>query len=511
MDTNAVLRHRNIILDCLRDGDISIRRRALELSYALVNESNVRELTRELLAFLDVADNEFKLGLTTQICLAAERYAPNKRWHIDTVLRVLKLAGNYVREEMLAAFVRLVSHTPELQAYTASKLYSALQSDISQESLTLSAVWIIGEYGELLVENGLVEEEEKKAVTDADLVDLLESILNSPYANPIIRQFILTAITKISARHIASPTQRDRICEILAGYSTSPELEIQQRSVEFLSLYGQAPEIRAGVLEQMPAPEIKATVLGTVSENRTVGSTRTDIDLVDLISDAPPPANAVAGSTLQDNQSLLEGIFGSSSETAAAASPNPATSQAQTVNDILGLFGSGPSVNGASPAPSAPSYASPISTTSNPLLDLVGATSSPVAPQPQPVPTARPPATAYTAYDKNDLKVTLTPQVSAARPGVVNILAKFTSSGSEAVSNVNFQAAVPKTQQLQMLPMSNPTVAPGATETQQMRVTAPPGAQVRLRLRIGYVVAGQQFQEQVDFSGFPANLTSGGQ
>lgn len=93
MDTNAVQRHRNIILDCLRDGDISIRRRALELSYALINEQNVRYLIRELLAFLEVADDEFKLGMTTQICLAAERFAPNKRWHIDTVLRVLKLVG----------------------------------------------------------------------------------------------------------------------------------------------------------------------------------------------------------------------------------------------------------------------------------------------------------------------------------------------------------------------------------------------------------------------------------
>jgi AP-1 complex subunit gamma-1 len=93
MDTNAVQRHRNIILDCLRDGDISIRRRALELSYALINEQNVRILIRELLAFLEVANDEFKLGLTTQICLAAERFAPNKRWHIDTVLRVLKLVG----------------------------------------------------------------------------------------------------------------------------------------------------------------------------------------------------------------------------------------------------------------------------------------------------------------------------------------------------------------------------------------------------------------------------------
>ena len=159
MDTNAVQRHRNIILDCLRDGDISIRRRALELSYALINEQNVRILIRELLAFLEVADDEFKLGLTTQICLAAERFAPNKRWHIDTVLRVLKLAGNFVREEILSAFIRLVAHTPELQPYTASKLYLALKSDISQESLTLAATWILGEHGEILVQGGVVDED----------------------------------------------------------------------------------------------------------------------------------------------------------------------------------------------------------------------------------------------------------------------------------------------------------------------------------------------------------------
>jgi AP-1 complex subunit gamma-1 len=91
MDTNAVQRHRNIILDCLRDGDISIRRRALELSYALINNETVRVLVRELLAFLEVADDEFKLSMTTQISLAAERFAPNKRWHIDTVLRFLRL------------------------------------------------------------------------------------------------------------------------------------------------------------------------------------------------------------------------------------------------------------------------------------------------------------------------------------------------------------------------------------------------------------------------------------
>lgn len=55
-------------------------------------------------------------------------------------------------------------HTPELQAYTASKLYSALREDISQEALTLSATWILGEYSEILVEGGLVDDEQATPV-----------------------------------------------------------------------------------------------------------------------------------------------------------------------------------------------------------------------------------------------------------------------------------------------------------------------------------------------------------
>ncbi len=59
-------------------------------------------------------------------------------------------------------------HTPELQAYTASKLYNALRADISQEALTLSATWILGEYSEILIEGGLVDEEQTISVWAGD-------------------------------------------------------------------------------------------------------------------------------------------------------------------------------------------------------------------------------------------------------------------------------------------------------------------------------------------------------
>ncbi|KAI0924539.1 clathrin associated protein complex large subunit [Taiwanofungus camphoratus] len=501
IDTNAVQRHRNIILDCLRDGDISIRRRALELSYALINEQNVRILIRELLAFLEVADDEFKLGMTTQICLAAERFAPNKRWHIDTVLRVLKLAGNFVREEILSAFIRLVAYTPELQAYTASKLYTSLRSDISQESLTLAATWVIGEYSEVLLEGGLVDEDQPKSVTDKELVDLLLSILDSPYANYLTRQFVLTALTKIASRPTTTPVQQERIQNLLLTYATSPELEIQQRAVEYASLFNL--DVRSGVLERMPPPELKATVMGVVSENKPVGSVQPSKD-GDLLGDDISPAPAVNGNgqpaPTQNNQDLLAEIFGSSS-TPAVSPGAPASTQKSTVDDILGLFGS---TSTPSPVP-APSQPSPFATSN----DVQSAFNLPqTSTSPSQAPT-QPRLTAYPAYEKNELRITLTPQTSPARPGLVNILARFQVTDSNPVTGLNFQAAVPKSQQLQMLPMSNPDIHPGAVENQQMRVMAPVGANVRLRLRIAYSLAGRAVQDQVDFNGFPPGLTGG--
>lgn len=50
---------RNTIVDCLKDPDVSIRKRALDLIYALVNESNIKILAHELVNFLQTASPGF--------------------------------------------------------------------------------------------------------------------------------------------------------------------------------------------------------------------------------------------------------------------------------------------------------------------------------------------------------------------------------------------------------------------------------------------------------------------
>lgn len=97
--------------------------------------------------------------------------------------------------------------------------------------------------------------------TDKDILDLLLSVLDSPYANHLIRQFVLSAITKMASRHTTTAPQQARIIDVLARHTTNPELELQQRAVEFASLFALG-DLRVGVLERMPPPELKATVMG---------------------------------------------------------------------------------------------------------------------------------------------------------------------------------------------------------------------------------------------------------
>ena len=104
------------------------------------------------------------------------------------------------------------------------------------------------------------------------------------------------------------------------------------------------------------------------------------------------------------------------------------------MDDILGLFGT-PSQTSA-PAPVIPS--TPLA--SSTFLP----TPATVAPSHSAPPTSQQKLTTYPAYEKNGLKITLTPQTSAARPGVVMILARFQVTGVETATGLSFQAAVPK-------------------------------------------------------------------
>ncbi|KAF4121788.1 AP-1 complex subunit gamma-1, partial [Geosmithia morbida] len=473
IEPNAVQRHRNTILECLRDPDISIRRRALDLSFTLINESNVRVLIRELLAFLEVADNEFKPTMTSQIGIAADRFAPNKRWHFDTMLRVMSLAGNYVKEQILSSFVRLIATTPELQTYAVQKLYLNLKKDITQESLSQAGAWCIGEYADALLRGGQYEEEELvKEVKESDIVDLFNLIMNSSYATQVVSEYIITALMKLTTR-FSDPGQIGRIRNMLEQHQTSLDVEVQQRAVEYGNLFS-FEQIRRGVLEKMPPPQIKeeSRVLGPATTKKSKAANRkskiikpSEQDLLDLMDTPSMEITSSAPST--NNSDLLADILGG-----GPASPGPVSPPLQQPSsNIMDLFGSGGGASGTS---------SPAPQTSN--FDLVGSVSTP-PPQQQQAPAA-PTVGGQPCYNGHDLNVTFHTQRNAE--GMIQATARFqnTSTGA-SLTNVGLQAAVPKSQKLQLQSISSSDVGPGAEATQLMRVSGCKGP-LRLRLRISF-------------------------
>ncbi|XP_032199755.1 AP-1 complex subunit gamma-like 2 isoform X2 [Mustela erminea] len=198
-DHSAVQRHRPTVVECLREPDASLSRRALELSLALVNSSNVRAMTQELQSFLESCPPDLRADCASGILLAAERFAPTKRWHIDTILRVLTMAGTHVRDDAVANLTQLIGGAQELHAYSVRRLYSALAEDISQQPLVQVAAWCIGEYGDLLLE-GSCEETEPLQVEEEEVLALLEKVLQSHMSLPATRGYALTALMKLSTR-----------------------------------------------------------------------------------------------------------------------------------------------------------------------------------------------------------------------------------------------------------------------------------------------------------------------
>ncbi|MCO5584174.1 hypothetical protein L7F22_038097 [Adiantum nelumboides] len=73
LDFQAIQRHRSTVMECLNDADLSIKRRALDLVYALASESNVKGLTKDLLEFLRNSARELKQDLTTRICSVIQK------------------------------------------------------------------------------------------------------------------------------------------------------------------------------------------------------------------------------------------------------------------------------------------------------------------------------------------------------------------------------------------------------------------------------------------------------
>lgn len=186
-------------------------------------------------------------------------------------------------------------------------------------------------------------------------------------------------------------------------------------------------------------------------------------------------APASSGSGTGNNMDLLADLFGGSSVSSPPAASN---SSAAAVSGLFAGIGSTPSTT--SP---------PVSNAGSNILDLLGGgmTTTVTSPTPAPAPSRAAPTNSnrpsqtpaqksYPVYSKNGFSITFTPQRDSANPNVVNILTTFQNDGSTSggtISNIEFHAAVTKTQELRMRPASSSEVAAGGSATQLLKIANP--------------------------------------
>ena len=270
---------------------------------------------------------------------------------------------------------------------------------------------------------------------------------------------------KLTTR-LSDPAQIDRIRRLLSQRTSDLNVEIQQRAVEYGNLFNY-DDIRRGVLERMPPPEIREEqrVLGEATPKQKKAaakakkpSKQTEQDLLlDLMggSDLPAVDMSATMNGTQKNADLLADILGggSSASTAPIQSPAP-TNNAATIMD---LFNTNGAPNGG-PA-------------SQPSADLVGGFSSP-----SPTSHTQISSHAHTAFDKDSLLLTLSVQRNA---GQAQILARFRNqSNFDRFTGVGLQAAVPKSQKLQLQGISKSELDGGEEATQGMRVVGVSGVSI---------------------------------
>ncbi|XP_053677401.1 AP-1 complex subunit gamma-like 2 [Anopheles nili] len=252
-DISAVQRHRSTILECLKDPDVSIRRRAMELSFALINSQNIRAMSKELLVFLEKADPEFKAQCSSRMVHVAERYATSIRWRLDTLLSVLIAAGNYVRDDVVSSTIHLILNSPpEEQAYIGIRLWSSVHNVANSEEkqpLLQVAVWTIGEYGDLLLSSERIEDVEIPA--EHQLVDTYQRLLWSTSVSTTTKQYALVSLAKLSTR-IRSKEEETRVKQMIEAFGSHLNIDLQQRGVEFAQLFRDYSHLRPALLEKMP-------------------------------------------------------------------------------------------------------------------------------------------------------------------------------------------------------------------------------------------------------------------
>jgi len=245
----SIKKHQATVLVSLKDADISVRRRALDLLFVMCDTDNAERIVDELVGHLAQADAAIREEMVLKIAILAEKYATDLRWYVDTILKLISISGDYVSDAIWHRVVQIVTNHPQgdLQAYTAATLLVAASPRRCHETAVRVAAYVLGEFGFLIAERPGMSGEEQFRILHQ----------HWPTANNLTRGILISTYAKLSNLYEEC---RPLVAPVFARCTNSVDVEIQQRAAEYSSMREAfSPEAVEDLLREMPPFEDNKT------------------------------------------------------------------------------------------------------------------------------------------------------------------------------------------------------------------------------------------------------------
>ncbi|XP_078346007.1 AP-2 complex subunit alpha-2-like [Oculina patagonica] len=257
---DAVRKHQETVVSALKtERDVSVRQRAVDLLYAMCDKNNAEEIVSEMLTYLETADYSIKEEMVLKVAILAEKFATDYSWYMDTILTLIRIAGDYVSEEVWYRVIQIVINRDDIQGYAAKTVFEALQSPACHENMVKVGGYILGEFGNLIAGDP----------RSSPMVQFQLLHSKFPLCASSTRGLLMSTYIKFINLF---PEIKGHIQEILRSDSNlkNSDAEIQQRALEYLKLSTVAsPDVLATVLEEMPPfPERESSILAKLKKKK---------------------------------------------------------------------------------------------------------------------------------------------------------------------------------------------------------------------------------------------------
>lgn len=252
---DPIKQHQDVIIGSLKDRDISVRRKGLDLLYSMCDSTNSGPIVSELLHYLQNADFAIREEMALKIAILTEKYATDIQWYINVSLRLVAVAGDHLSDEVWQRVIQIVTNNEELQVYAAQNTLQHVKQDHCHETLVKIGAYILGEFGHLIAEEAGSSPIEQFLALQSKL----------PACSSSTRAMILSCFIKYVNLF---PEIKPQLLHVFEVYSHTLDSELQQRAYEYLSLATLPTDdlLRTVCDEMPPFPERQSALLSRLHQ-----------------------------------------------------------------------------------------------------------------------------------------------------------------------------------------------------------------------------------------------------